>query len=272
VEVRRVHAADWQKLREVRLRALADAPNAFASTLEREAAFADDVWRQRAKGGPASATFIARERGVGVGMAAVIAEPTPGRMRLVGMWVDPRHRRRGVAQALISQAVRWSRDHQIRELILWVAEDNTAARRLYARVDFRPVGARQPLPSNPAVDEVLLRLPLEVVDLAGVRAAEPDPHLLDGVVGLAERAEHPVGRRADRARPDPAAVFAAAVSVQGDGELCCAVVAMKSSRSAATAAAAAPQGSGQPSGGSPVVQTRQHRQGRETDERPSGHR
>lgn len=161
MEVQQVHATDWEELRELRLRALADAPNAFASTLEREAAFPEDVWRQRAQGGPASATFIVRADGVGVGMAAVIAEPVPGRVQLVGMWVDPRHRRRGLAQTLISQAVRWSRDHQARELILWVAEDNTAARVLYASAGFRPAAARQPLPSNPAVDELLLRLPLD---------------------------------------------------------------------------------------------------------------
>jgi GNAT superfamily N-acetyltransferase len=161
VEVQRVQAAEWQELRKLRLRALADAPGAFASTLAREAAFPDDVWRQRAQGGPASANFIARAGGVGVGMAAVVAESDPGRLQLVGMWVDPRHRRRGVAQALIGQAVRWSRDHQARELIAWVAENNSAARRLYARSGLRPAGARQPLPSNPAVDELLLRLPLD---------------------------------------------------------------------------------------------------------------
>jgi RimJ/RimL family protein N-acetyltransferase len=161
VEVRQVDAADWQELREVRLRALADAPDAFASTLEREAAFPDDVWRQRAQGGPGSANFIVRQDGVGVGMAAVVAEPTPGRMQLVGMWVDPRLRRRGVAQALIGQVVGWSHAHHARELIAWVAETNTAARLLYARVGFRPAGGRQPLPSNPAVDELLLRLPLD---------------------------------------------------------------------------------------------------------------
>jgi RimJ/RimL family protein N-acetyltransferase len=57
--------------------------------------------------------------------------------------------------------VHWSREHQARELIAWVAERNSAARTLYERVGFRPAGARQPLPSNPAVDEVLLRLPLD---------------------------------------------------------------------------------------------------------------
>ena len=35
----------------------------------------------------------------------------------------------------------------------------------------------------------------EVVDLARVGAADPQPGLLDGVVSLRERAEHPVGHR-----------------------------------------------------------------------------
>lgn len=161
MDVRRVHEGDWQELRQLRLRALADAPHAFASTPEREAAFPERVWRQRAQGGPASANFIASEDGVGVGMAAVVAEPVPGRVQLVGMWVDPHHRRRGIAQALIGEAVGWSRERQARELIAWVVEHNIAARRLYARVGFRPAGGRQPLPSNPAVVELLLRLPLD---------------------------------------------------------------------------------------------------------------
>jgi ribosomal protein S18 acetylase RimI-like enzyme len=42
-----------------------------------------------------------------------------------------------------------------------VADQNTAARRLYERIGFRPTGERQPLPSNPARSESCLRLPLE---------------------------------------------------------------------------------------------------------------
>ena len=36
----------------------------------------------------------------------------------------------------------------------------------------------------------------EVLDLACVGAAEPQPSVLDGVVSFAERAEHPIGDRA----------------------------------------------------------------------------
>jgi ribosomal protein S18 acetylase RimI-like enzyme len=162
MEARQARAADWQALRQLRLRALADAPDAFASTLEAEEAFPDEVWRQRAEGGPASVNFIAREGGVAVGLAAIFAEPDlPGRMHLVSMWVDPCYRRRGVARALVDQAVRWAAERQAREVILWVADQNTAARRLYERIGFRPTGERQPLPSNPALSESCLRLPLE---------------------------------------------------------------------------------------------------------------
>lgn len=161
MEVRPTRAADWEVLRELRLRALADAPDAFASTLEKEAAFPEEVWRQRAEGGAGSGSFIACEDGAGIGMARIFAEAdTPGRMHLVGMWVDPRHRRRGVAKALVEQAVRWAEERRAREVILWVVDRNLQARRLYERAGFRPTGERQPLPSNPALTESLFHLSL----------------------------------------------------------------------------------------------------------------
>jgi hypothetical protein len=96
VKVRPARAVDWQMLRELRLRALADAPDAFSSTLEEAAGLPEEVWRQWAQGGPGSVDFIAFERGIGIGMVGVFAvADAPGRMHLVAMWVDPYHRRRG---------------------------------------------------------------------------------------------------------------------------------------------------------------------------------
>jgi ribosomal protein S18 acetylase RimI-like enzyme len=105
--------------------------------------------------------FIAYEGGASIGMAAIFAVAnTPGRMHLVGMWVDPQHRRRGVAQDLVERAVRWAEERQASEVLLWVADHNVPARMLYERVGFQPIGERQPLPSNPVLTESLLRLSL----------------------------------------------------------------------------------------------------------------
>ena len=156
MEVRQAQAADWAALRQLRLRALADAPDAFASTLAAEEALLDEVWRQRAEGGPSSANFIACEGGVDVGLAAVFAEPdAPGRMHLVSMWVDPGYRRRGVGRALVDQAVRWAVERRAREVILWVADLNSAARRLYERVGFRPTGGGPAVAFRPCSCRVL---------------------------------------------------------------------------------------------------------------------
>jgi GNAT superfamily N-acetyltransferase len=135
-----------------------------------------------------------------------------------GLWVDPRHRCRGVAQALISQAVGCSRDHQARELIAWVAEDNTAARLLYARVGFRPAGARQPLPSNPAVEET--RLPLLHVQIIGTPRARPATDLVRASV-VAARFQPPAGLRAANCGRATAAMGAVNAAPRSDPTLGC---------------------------------------------------
>lgn len=162
-EIRQARASDWELLRELRLRALADAPDAsLSSTLDKEARHPQEVWRRWAEGGPTSVNFLARKGGAGIGMAAIFADPSAPRcMHLVAMWVDPSHRRRGVARALIDQAVRWADERQACEVVLWVADHNRAAWTLYEQIGFRPTGERQPLPSNPTLTESLLRPPLE---------------------------------------------------------------------------------------------------------------
>ena len=56
ISFRRVVPADWAPLRRARLTALADAPYAFASTLQREQGFTEQTWRSRTQ---TSAVFAA---------------------------------------------------------------------------------------------------------------------------------------------------------------------------------------------------------------------
>jgi ribosomal protein S18 acetylase RimI-like enzyme len=161
VLVRRIGADDWQQMRAVRLAALADAPYAFSSTLAREQAFDDEVWRSRAGSGR---TFAAFDGTTIVGLATGLpadeaggpgtpvgdeghdapapADPEPD-WHLVGMWVAPDYRGRGVADRLVDTVCAEARHAGATAVTLWVTETNDRAIAFYRRLGFAPTGARE---------------------------------------------------------------------------------------------------------------------------------
>lgn len=157
MEIRRGTVEDWRASRELRLRALTESPQAFLSTLERELAFEEQVWRDRLE---SAFTLFAWEGGAMVGTATGIADRhEPGGREVVAMWVVPELRRRGVATALLSALADWARDEGAGSLALWVAEGNDQARLVYESCGFVLTGQRDVL--RPGLDEFRMRLPLE---------------------------------------------------------------------------------------------------------------
>lgn len=58
---------------------------------------------------------------------------------LEGIWVDPAHRRRGVAGALVQGALGWARDQGLQELASDTAVENTVSQRFHLAQDFDEV-------------------------------------------------------------------------------------------------------------------------------------
>jgi RimJ/RimL family protein N-acetyltransferase len=153
MDIRPATPDQWHTSRDLRLRALADAPDAFCSTLEREQAFDESTWRSRLD---RAHTLFAWEGTDAVGAATGKPDPhEEGGREIVGMWVDPAHRGRGVAAALIGELVAWARAEGSPSIALWVAEDNNPARRLYERCGFVATGERDVM--RPGVDQVRMR-------------------------------------------------------------------------------------------------------------------
>ncbi len=150
----------WPVLRDVRLRALADAPSSFGSTLAGEQQFTEETWRTRAAGSVTTRMFLAWHDQAAVGIAGVFDEGD-GCAQLVSVWVSPESRRRGVARQLTVTALRFAAAVGFSVVRLWVTAGNEGARTLYQGLGFTPTGNRQPLPSDPALDEHELELHIE---------------------------------------------------------------------------------------------------------------
>jgi ribosomal protein S18 acetylase RimI-like enzyme len=157
LRVRRVQPGEWVALRAIRLAALADSPEAFASTMAHELAFDEAEWRRRAANTP---TFMAWRGDEPVGLAAVVSRQAGAgtgarrEWQLVSMWVSPDARGSGSADLLVAAAARVAQAESAHRLTLWVADGNTRARAFYLRAGFRPTGIRQTFqrPDGSAID------------------------------------------------------------------------------------------------------------------------
>lgn len=158
IVIRPIEPTEGPELRAIRLRALADSPEAFGSTLEETARRPMSYWEMRARGdtGSQSSTLFIAEAGSGwVGLVGgfVDKEGEDHSAELISMWVDPAHRGQGIGARLVEQVIEWARSHGAVSVSLWVTDGNDSAEELYARCGFRRTGEAQPHPSQDGLQE-----------------------------------------------------------------------------------------------------------------------
>jgi GNAT superfamily N-acetyltransferase len=158
VQVARLDVEAWERLRVVRLRALDDAPDAFGSSAEAERDHDEVAWRRLAGLGP---WWLAVSDDDDVGLVAGGRRDGVDAVRWVySMWVDERWRGRGVATSLLDEVVRWAIDEGVGSLGLDVTDRMGRARRFYERYGFVTTGVTLPLPRDPTIQLVEMRLDL----------------------------------------------------------------------------------------------------------------
>lgn len=153
--VRRITGADWRDLREVRLRALADAPDSFGVLLTEAQAQPEESWRERAGG--ASPILLGFDGGRPAGMGGLFLPEDADEAFVWGMWVEPAARGRGLGAALLQELLVLGRESG-RAVLLHVTEGNDGARRLYEAHGFRGTGEWQPLREGSALRVESMRL------------------------------------------------------------------------------------------------------------------
>jgi ribosomal protein S18 acetylase RimI-like enzyme len=169
--VRRLHAGDWQLLRNVRLEMLADSPMAYIEGLDAARRQTDTQWQERAAAmsGDESITLVADEghdasRLCGL-MRVVLKRPQdpqrPVQAMLISVYVAPEHRGLGLADKLLDEACSAAAEELAAELMeLGVHEDNTRALAFYRRHGFQTTGASRPYPQDTSKLELVMERPL----------------------------------------------------------------------------------------------------------------
>ena len=144
LDLQMLSPVDWRILKEVRLRALQDSPDAFMSCYDDELRLSEWEWRRMFD---VSTWIVAREADAVVGVARSVGDlARPWTRHVESIWVAPTHRRRGVFRSLLYALAEVERERGVTDLLLWVMDDNHNAQRVYETLGFQPTGEMQFLP------------------------------------------------------------------------------------------------------------------------------
>ena len=160
LEVRPLQPDQWPLLKTLRLRALADAPEAFCTTLADASVRTDAEWQENARRFtllPPAVSCFAFLDGVPCGMAnCFVTEEDPQTAELTAFWVAPECRGQGVGEALVASVCEWAAAQGVTQLQAWVVEDNHRALAFYRRVGFSETGRRLPHEPDPKKQVIML--------------------------------------------------------------------------------------------------------------------
>jgi ribosomal protein S18 acetylase RimI-like enzyme len=155
LEIDELTPDDWRLWRRLRQAALAEAPQAFGSTLAEWSGAGDTEARWRARLADVALNISVSSDGEPVAMASGTAPGSRGAVEIISMWVAPAARGAGVGDAAIRHIIGWAaRAYPNAGLELSVKADNPVAIALYQRHGFIDAG---PSPDDPG--ERLMRYP-----------------------------------------------------------------------------------------------------------------
>jgi GNAT superfamily N-acetyltransferase len=160
--VRRISAKQGSLLRELRLAALADSPEAFGQRLDHAAAQPDAEWAATARAASAGdrrTWLIAWDDDRPVGMVQGRRRP-PHDCLLFSMWVAPQARRGGTGRALVEAIAAWGAGWGARKVVLWVITGNDGALEFYRRLGFRLLERGPDAESGAAYGALALERPI----------------------------------------------------------------------------------------------------------------
>lgn len=171
VIVRRFEKDEWRAYRDLRLQALADAPDSFGSTYGNEVTRTDADWQHRLHDGatsPDQLPLVAIVDDAPIGLAWARRDEHDSTLaHLFQVWVASQHRGLGIGRLLTDAVIVWARDLGIRAVRLGVTQAHPAAVRLYRRAGFVNAGEAGPLRAGSSIRSQPMQLTLQPASQIG---------------------------------------------------------------------------------------------------------
>lgn len=113
------------------------------------------MFRDELVGNPFASLFVSREAGTIVGHVCywVIFEE----LHIMNLAVNPDYRRRGIANAMMTQAITHACTQGAHSAMLEVRASNVSAIAFYTQIGFQQIALRKQYYSNPVEDAMILR-------------------------------------------------------------------------------------------------------------------
>lgn len=134
MQLRVLSPDDWELWRDIRLRALAESPEVFGSTLAEWQSADEDRWRRRLTAVPFN--VVAVVGGMAVGQASGTQLDSEQRVGLISMWVAGSARGSGVADVLVAAVRDYAERAGAIAVRLSVRRFNERAIGMYERAGF----------------------------------------------------------------------------------------------------------------------------------------
>ena len=156
--VTRIRSDQWRILKNVRLRALEEAPYAFGTTLAGGKKRTDRDWQDMARDHATlsdRAYFMAYAGDHPCGMAGCYRTASDT-VVLTAMWVAPEFRGKNIGEQIVGAVIEWAREDGATTLEAWVSENNPA-RFFYQKIGFKETSLTEPLRSDSKIQIILIQ-------------------------------------------------------------------------------------------------------------------
>ena len=138
--ISKITATEWKIYKRIRLEALLDSPQAFATKYEDAVNRGSESWKKQCSDmeqGDSAFAFIGYLDNVPISLCGLYRNKTNfEEWEIVQVWTVKNFRGKGISEKMFVYAIDWAKNKNIKKLLAKVYSDNIRAKKFYEKMGF----------------------------------------------------------------------------------------------------------------------------------------